>query len=134
MTTPAGTPIHPQFGIIDGLSIRFTESEGRNDDALLLSPWPESLFALEPIWAPLADHARLVAIDLPGSCHSERRDDLLSSSAMGEIALPHAQAALRFCDSGRQRAATGFAAVTGLAAASAVDGAAPGAPTGRDAT
>jgi pimeloyl-ACP methyl ester carboxylesterase len=79
VTTPAGTPTHPQFRIIDGPSIRFTESEGRNDDALLLSPWPESLFALEPIWAPLADHAHLVAIDLPGFCHSERRDDLLSS-------------------------------------------------------
>ena len=69
-----------------------------------------------------------MAIDLAGSCHSERRDDLLSPSAMGEIALPHAQAALRFCDSGRQRAVTGFAA------ASAVAGAAAGAPTGRDAT
>jgi hypothetical protein len=43
--TPAGTPIHPQFRIIDGRSIRFAESEGRNDDALLVSPWPESLFA-----------------------------------------------------------------------------------------
>jgi len=127
VTTPAGTPIDPQFRIIDGLSIRFTESEGRNDDALLLSPWPESLFALEPIWAPLADHAHLVAIDLPGSCHSGRRDDLLSPPAMDELALPRAQAALRLCDSDRQRVVTGFAA------ASAVDGAAAGASTGRDA-
>jgi hypothetical protein len=36
VTTPAGTPIHPQFGIIDGLPIRRAESEGRNDDALPL--------------------------------------------------------------------------------------------------
>ena len=36
MTTPAGTPIHPQFRIIDGLSIRFTEHEGRNNAALPL--------------------------------------------------------------------------------------------------
>jgi hypothetical protein len=36
VTTSAGTPIHPQFRIIDGLSIRFAESEGRNDDALPL--------------------------------------------------------------------------------------------------
>jgi hypothetical protein len=49
VTTPAGTHIHPQFRIIDGLSIRFTGSEGRNDDALLLRPWPASLFAVEPI-------------------------------------------------------------------------------------
>jgi pimeloyl-ACP methyl ester carboxylesterase len=127
VTTPAGTPIHPQFRIIDGLSIRFTESEGRNDDALRLSPWPERLFAFEPIWAPLADHAHLVAIDLPGFCRSGRRDDLLSPPAMGEFALSHAQAALRFCDSDRQRVVTGFAA------ASAVDGTAAGASTGRDA-
>ena len=46
---------------------------------------------------------------------------------MGELALPHAQAALRFCDSDQQRVVTGFAA------ASAVDGTAAGASTGRDA-
>jgi hypothetical protein len=31
-----------QSRIIDGLSIRFAESEDRDDHALLLSPWPES--------------------------------------------------------------------------------------------
>ena len=36
MTTPAGTPIHPQFRIIGGLPIRFAESEAANDDALPL--------------------------------------------------------------------------------------------------
>ena len=36
MTTSAGTPIRPQFRIIDGLPVRFAESEGRNDDALPL--------------------------------------------------------------------------------------------------
>jgi len=60
VTTPAGTPIHPQFRMIHGLSIRFAESEGRNDDAPLPSPRPESLLAFEPIWARLADHAHLV--------------------------------------------------------------------------
>jgi hypothetical protein len=65
VTTPAGTPIHPQFCIIDGLSIRYAESEGRNDDALLLNPWPESLLAFEAIWTRLAGHAHLVAIDNP---------------------------------------------------------------------
>jgi hypothetical protein len=57
---PARTPTHPLFRMIHGLSIRFAESEGRNDDALLVSPWPESLLAFEPIWARLADHAHLV--------------------------------------------------------------------------
>jgi hypothetical protein len=126
VTTPAGTPIHPQFRISSGRSIRFTDSDGRNDDALLLSPWQDSLFALGPMWAPLADHAHLVAIDVPGFCHSGRRDDLLSPSAMGEFALPRAHAALRFCDSDRQWV------VTGSAAASAVGGAAANASTGWD--
>ena len=36
MSTPAGTPIHRQFRIIGGLSIRFAEGEGRNDEAFPL--------------------------------------------------------------------------------------------------
>jgi hypothetical protein len=36
VTTPAGAPIHPQFRIIGGLSIRFAEGEGGNDDAFPL--------------------------------------------------------------------------------------------------
>jgi hypothetical protein len=69
------------------LSIRFAESEDRGDDALLLSPWPESLFAFEPMWARLAEHARLVAVDLPGYGCSERRDEVLSPRAMGEFVI-----------------------------------------------
>jgi hypothetical protein len=57
---PARTPIHPLLRMIHGLSIRFAESDGRNDDALLPSLQPESLLAFEPIWVRLADHARLV--------------------------------------------------------------------------
>jgi pimeloyl-ACP methyl ester carboxylesterase len=52
---------------------------------ILLSPWPESLFTFEQMWLRLAEHAHLVAIDLPGFGHSERRNDLLTSSAMGEF-------------------------------------------------
>jgi pimeloyl-ACP methyl ester carboxylesterase len=35
------------------------------------------------MWATLAEHARLFAIDLPGFGASERRDDLMSPRAMG---------------------------------------------------
>ena len=42
--------IETQFRMIDGLSIRFAESESRGDDALLLCPWPESLFAFDQMW------------------------------------------------------------------------------------
>ena len=75
----------PTFRTIDGLSIRFAESEPRGVDALLLSPWPESVLAYEPTWPRLAGHAHLVAIDLPGFGRSERRDALMSPRAMGEF-------------------------------------------------
>ncbi len=84
MTTWLNTPIQMQFRVIDGLTIRFAQSEDRGDHALLLSPWPESLLAFEPMWARLAEYAHLVAIDLPGFGHSQRRDALLSPRAMGE--------------------------------------------------
>jgi pimeloyl-ACP methyl ester carboxylesterase len=74
----------------DGLLIRYADSEGRGDEAetvLLLNPWPESLFAWETIWAPLAQTARLVAIDLPGFGQSEGRADLLSPRTMGMFLL-----------------------------------------------
>ena len=81
-----------QFRTIDGLSIRFAESEDRDDHALLLSPWPESLLAFEPTWARLAQETHLVAIDLPGFGHSQRRDELLSPRAMGEFVIRIADA------------------------------------------
>ncbi len=77
--------IEPHFRTIDGLSIRFAESQSRGDDALLLCPWPESLFAFDQMWGRLAEQAHLVAIDLPGFGHSERRNALLSPKAMGEF-------------------------------------------------
>jgi pimeloyl-ACP methyl ester carboxylesterase len=76
--------IQPRFRTIDGLRIRYAESSGSHDPVVLLtSPWPESVFAFAPIWATLAEHARLFAVDLPGFGASERRDDLLSPRAMG---------------------------------------------------
>jgi pimeloyl-ACP methyl ester carboxylesterase len=81
-----------RFRTIDGLSIRFAESQDRDDHALLLSPWPESLLAFEPTWARLAEHTHLVAIDLPGFGHSQRRDALLSPRAMGAFLIRVADA------------------------------------------
>jgi pimeloyl-ACP methyl ester carboxylesterase len=92
MSTWLNGSIQPRFRSIDGLSIRFAESEDRDDHALLLSPWPESLYAFEPMWLRLAEHAHLVAIDLPGFGHSQRRDALLSPRAMGEFLIRVADA------------------------------------------
>ena len=72
----------------DGLMIRYADSEGGEDETVLLvNPWPESLFAWETIWSRLAETARLVAIDLPGFGQSEGRANLLSPRAMGSFLL-----------------------------------------------
>jgi pimeloyl-ACP methyl ester carboxylesterase len=84
MSTPMTTSIEPQFRTLDGLNVRYADSGGSHRATLLLtSPWPESVYAFAPMWATLAERARLFAIDLPGFGASERRDDLLSPSAMG---------------------------------------------------
>jgi pimeloyl-ACP methyl ester carboxylesterase len=80
------------FHIIDGVSIRFVESEPRDSDALLLSPWPESVLAYEPTWSQLAETTHLVAIDLPGFGRSERKDTLMSPRAMGDFIVRAADA------------------------------------------
>ena len=81
-------PTTPQvrFRTIDGVRIRYADSGGSQEPAVVLtSPWPESVYAFAPMWAPLSEHARLFAVDLPGFGASERREDLLSPRAMGEF-------------------------------------------------
>jgi pimeloyl-ACP methyl ester carboxylesterase len=83
---PTTTLPHVQFRTVDGVRVRYADS-GRapGPTVLLTSPWPESLYAFVPVWASLAGHARLVAVDLPGFGASERREDLLSPRAMGDF-------------------------------------------------
>jgi pimeloyl-ACP methyl ester carboxylesterase len=84
MNASLAASIKPGFRTIDGLRIRYAESGDALKPVLLLtSPWPESLYAFAPMWATLAEHARLFAVDLPGFGASERRADLLSPRAMG---------------------------------------------------
>ena len=78
--------IKPQFRTVDGVRIRYAESDGPHERTVVLtSPWPESVYAFAPMWPTLAEHAHLFAIDLPGFGASERRADLLSPRAMGEF-------------------------------------------------
>ena len=108
MTTWLNAPFRMQFRVIDGLTVRFAQSglaqsglaqsglaqgDSRGQEhALLLSPWPESLLAFEPVWSPLAEHAHLVAMDLPGFGRSQHRDTLLSPRAMSEFIIAAADA------------------------------------------
>lgn len=82
----------PAFRSIDGVSVRFVESDRRGADALLLSPWPESVFAYEAIWSQLVETAHLIAIDLPGFGRSEGKAALMTPGAMGEFIVRAAAA------------------------------------------
>ena len=78
--------IHTETRKADGLEIRYAEANaGADQTLLLLSPWPESLFAWEQLWPRLSSAGHVVAIDLPGFGHSEGRTDLFSPRAMGRF-------------------------------------------------
>jgi pimeloyl-ACP methyl ester carboxylesterase len=79
--------IRPQYTTVDGLSIRFAESATVGPPALLLSPWPESVFAFAQVWDELARHAHLVAVDPPGFGQSQGRAELMNPKAMGEFVI-----------------------------------------------
>ena len=82
---PTTTAPQVRFRTIDGAQIRYADNGSPQKPAVVLtSPWPETVSAFPAIWASLAEHARLFAVDLPGFGASERREDLLSPRAMGE--------------------------------------------------
>jgi pimeloyl-ACP methyl ester carboxylesterase len=92
--------IHTQTRTADGLEIRFAEWNADDGPTLLLlSPWPETIYAWEQLWPRLSEVGRVVAIDLPGFGHSQARVELFSPRAMGrflvglieewELSAPH---------------------------------------------
>ena len=81
------TAIVPRFTTIDGVRIRYAESGPAAADAILLSPWPETVYAFDQVWPELAAHAHLVAVDPPGFGGSEGRDELLNPKALGDFII-----------------------------------------------
>ena len=80
--------LKPEYRTIDGLRVRYAVSDSSaSQDLVLTSPWPESLYAFDPMWPRLSGVARLLAIDLPGFGRSERRAGLLSPTAMSEFLI-----------------------------------------------
>src|ERR1700730_16141266 len=76
----------PEWRTIDGLRIRYVMSDVEDGPhILLLSPWPESLFAFAATWDAFAAIGSVVALDLPGIGQSEGRPDLMSPEPMGEF-------------------------------------------------
>ncbi|ORV50170.1 hypothetical protein AWC05_28835 [Mycobacterium florentinum] len=87
MRSDMSVSIRPQFTTIDGLSVRFAEGGHGDRDAILLSPWPESVYAFEPSWERLGAHAHLVAVDPPGFGKSDYRESLMNPKAMGDFII-----------------------------------------------
>jgi pimeloyl-ACP methyl ester carboxylesterase len=80
--------IRPAFTTVDGLTIRYaTTPQQRAETVVLLSPWPESIYAYLPMWQRLAEQFSLLAVDLPGFGQSQGRPDLMSTRAMGEFVI-----------------------------------------------
>jgi pimeloyl-ACP methyl ester carboxylesterase len=76
----------PEFLTLDGLRIRIARRPRPGaETVLLLSPWPESLYAFWPMWPELARQFSLIAVDLPGFGQSQGRPELMSPRAMGEF-------------------------------------------------
>ena len=78
------SPIAPVFRVCDGVRIRLADNQADSPvTVLMLSPWPESLWAFRRIWDRVSEAARVVAIDLPGFGHSDGRPELIAPDAMG---------------------------------------------------
>jgi pimeloyl-ACP methyl ester carboxylesterase len=54
---------------------------------MLLSPWPESIYAFIRMWPRLSERFSLAAVDLPGFGQSDGRADLMSPRRMGEFVV-----------------------------------------------
>jgi pimeloyl-ACP methyl ester carboxylesterase len=92
MPSSLKSDVQTQYREVDGLHIRFAESDARDEHAFLLSPWPESLLAYDQMWGRLAQDMHLIAVDLPGFGHSEGRASLFAPRAMGEFLVRLADA------------------------------------------
>jgi pimeloyl-ACP methyl ester carboxylesterase len=85
-TEPMASLGPPAFIEADGMRIRYLRGPGPADTTIvLLSPFPESLYAYDRIWADLSAVAPLVALDLPGFGQSQSRPELMTPQAMGRF-------------------------------------------------
>jgi pimeloyl-ACP methyl ester carboxylesterase len=76
-------PFDVAWRTIDGLKVRYATGGSGGERLLLLSPWPESIFAFAPVWAGLTKQFEVLALDLPGFGQSEAREQLFAPQSMG---------------------------------------------------
>jgi len=94
MATKSNTALtSTQYKTIDGLQIRFAKNQKKDGEPiLLLSPWPESIYAFLPTWDTYSELGPVVAADLPAFGQSQSRPDVRAPEAMGEFVLRIVQA------------------------------------------
>jgi len=81
-----GQPFHVAWRTVDGLKVRYGRGgESGGEKVVLLSPWPESIFAFAPVWGGLTKQFEVLAIDLPGFGRSQAREDLFGPHKMGDF-------------------------------------------------
>lgn len=84
MSAEGVSPIATYFRVCNGVRVRFADNKADSDlTVLLLSPWPESLWAFRRIWHRVSAIGRAIAIDLPGFGHSDGRPELIAPDASG---------------------------------------------------
>jgi pimeloyl-ACP methyl ester carboxylesterase len=84
MSAEAVSPITTYFRVCDGVRVRFADNRADSDiTALLLAPWPETLWAFRRIWGRVSAVGRVVAIDMPGFGQSDGRPELIAPDASG---------------------------------------------------
>jgi pimeloyl-ACP methyl ester carboxylesterase len=75
-----------KFTTIDGLKIRYAESQVTTGNSiLLLGTWPESILTYLPTWDVFTQLGPVVAVDLPGFGCSESRPGILAPEPMGDF-------------------------------------------------
>jgi pimeloyl-ACP methyl ester carboxylesterase len=88
MTNRANGLPELQFATVDGLRIRYARSQATTGDPiLLLSPWPESIYAFLSIWEAFSGIGPVTAMDLPAFGLSESRADVRAPEPMGEFVV-----------------------------------------------
>lgn len=86
-THQTDTGIRPRFTTVDDVRIRYAEGGHGPVDAILLSPWPETVYAYDQMWSTLTEHAHVVAVDPPGFGGSDGRPELLNPKALGDFVV-----------------------------------------------
>jgi pimeloyl-ACP methyl ester carboxylesterase len=84
MSAKAVASITTYFRVCDGVRVRFADNRADSAvTALLLAPWPETLWAFRRIWGQVSAVGRVVAIDMPGFGQSDGRPELIAPDASG---------------------------------------------------